>query len=153
MYKRILVPTDGSTLAEEAAHAAIVLAKKVDASVVGFYAMPSYDASGYETVVMSPGWIPEEEFNKAQQGHAKKYLSTLEKMATESGVSYESYSQTAQSAAMAIVDAAKEKQCDLIFIGSHGRGALAQVFLGSVTTKVLSLCSLPVLVHRQVNVA
>ena len=87
-------------------------------------------------------------FGKMFTINSQKYLAALEKMAVEAGIPYESQTLTAQSAALAIVDAAKDKGCDLIFMGSHGLGALAQVFLGSVTTKVLSLCSLPVLVHR-----
>lgn len=148
MYKRILVPTDGSKLAEDAAGAAIGLAKSMGATIVGFYALPSYEESTYETVAISPGWIPEEEFNKINERAGKKYLAAIEKMAKAAGVAYESYTLMRSHPALAIVDAADDKRCDLICMGSHGRGGLAQVFLGSVTTKVLSMCSLPVLVHR-----
>jgi nucleotide-binding universal stress UspA family protein len=148
MFKRILVPTDGSKLAEEAANGAVALAQSVGASIVGFYAMPTYDETAYETVVISPGWIPEEEFHKLHDRAAKKYLGAIEKIAKAAGVRCESYTRSTAHPAVAIVEAAKEKQCDLICMGSHGRGGLEQVFLGSVTTKVLSMCDIPVLVHR-----
>lgn len=149
MYKRILVPTDGSELAEDAARAAVAVAKSMSASIVGFYAPPSYEESTYETVVISPGWVTEKEFNKLNKRATKKYLGAIEKMAIAAGVPYESYSLTRTHPAIAIVEAANDKSCDLICIGSHGRGALVQIFLGSVTTKVLSMCTLPVLVHRK----
>jgi nucleotide-binding universal stress UspA family protein len=148
MFKRILVPTDGSKLAEEAANGAVALAKSVGASIVGFYAMPTYDETAYETVVISPGWIPEEEFNKLNDRAAKKYLGVIEKMAKAAGVRCESYTQSTAHPAVAIVEAARDKRCDLICMSSHGRGGLELIFLGSVTTKVLSMCDIPVLVHR-----
>ena len=48
----------------------------------------------------------------------------------------------------AIIDAAKKKKCDLIFMASHGRGELASLILGSVTQKVLAHSKVPVLVYR-----
>lgn len=48
----------------------------------------------------------------------------------------------------AIVKRAAEEQADMIVMGSHGRGALANVVLGSVATKVLAGCSVPVLLIR-----
>ena len=148
MFKHILLPTDGSKLAEKASRAAVELAKSEGASVVGFHALPSYEKSAYQTVAISPGWITEEDFDKFNQRAAKKYLGTIEKLAHEAGVPYEAYTLTQKHPALAIVEAVENKRCDLIFMGSHGRGDLAQVFLGSVTTKVLSLCSTPVLVYR-----
>jgi len=46
------------------------------------------------------------------------------------------------------VDTAKAQKCDLIVMGSHGRGGIGQLLLGSVTHKVLTHCHIPVLVHR-----
>jgi nucleotide-binding universal stress UspA family protein len=47
-----------------------------------------------------------------------------------------------------IIDAAKKKKCDAIFMASHGRGELKTLLLGSVTQKVLSHSKLPVIVFR-----
>jgi nucleotide-binding universal stress UspA family protein len=55
------------------------------------------------------------------------------------------------SAALKIVDVAEQQQCDLIFMGSHGRSGWGQLLLGSVTNKVLSHTSKPVLVHRLIR--
>jgi nucleotide-binding universal stress UspA family protein len=46
---------------------------------------------------------------------------------------------------------AEERGCDLIFMGSHGRSGWGQILLGSVTNKVLSHTTKPVLVHRLID--
>jgi nucleotide-binding universal stress UspA family protein len=46
----------------------------------------------------------------------------------------------------AIIATAKQRGCDLIVMGSHGRSGIAAIVLGSVTTKVLTHTKIPVLV-------
>ena len=46
------------------------------------------------------------------------------------------------------VEAAKHESCSMIFMGSHGRGGMSRVFLGSVALKVLTLAQVPVMVDR-----
>jgi nucleotide-binding universal stress UspA family protein len=149
MFKRILVPTDGSKQAEIAAQAAVDLAALSGGSVVALHVVPSYDDAAYRTVALSPGWVTEKEFDKLNQRAAKKFLGNVEKLAQAAGVSYDGCTVKGIHTANAIVEIAESKGCDLICMGSHGRGGLAQFLLGSVTSKVLSLCSLPVLVHRK----
>jgi nucleotide-binding universal stress UspA family protein len=48
----------------------------------------------------------------------------------------------------AIIATAKEKECDLIVMASHGRSGIAAIILGSVTAKVLAHTTIPVLVCR-----
>jgi nucleotide-binding universal stress UspA family protein len=48
----------------------------------------------------------------------------------------------------AIITTAKEKGCDLIFMASHGRRGMSGIVLGSETQKVLTHCTIPVLVTR-----
>jgi nucleotide-binding universal stress UspA family protein len=48
----------------------------------------------------------------------------------------------------AIIDTAKQKECDLIVIASHGRRGIAGVLLGSETQKVLTHSTIPALVVR-----
>ena len=57
----------------------------------------------------------------------------------------------ADSAALKIVEVAEQHDCDLIFMGSHGRSGWGQLLLGSVTNKVLSHTQKPVLVHRLIK--
>jgi len=53
--------------------------------------------------------------------------------------------------AQTITDVAEREQCDLIFMGSHGRSGWGHLLLGSVTNKVLAHTQKPVLVHRLIN--
>ena len=48
----------------------------------------------------------------------------------------------------AIIDTARENDCDLIVMGSHGHGGIKRLMLGSETTRVLSHTKIPVLVYR-----
>ena len=149
MFKRILVPTDGSKLGEESARAAVALAKSIDATVVGFFASPTYQMPIYGDLAYSTPVLLESEFNKLSKRTAKKYLGVLEKLARESGVKFEAHTLLRDEPAAAIIEAAGGKLCDLICMGSHGRSGLVQLFLGGITTKVLAKCDIPVLVHRK----
>ena len=55
---------------------------------------------------------------------------------------------TSSSAAYAIVDYARDHGIDLIVTGTHGRGALAHLVMGSVAEQVVRLASCPVLTVR-----
>jgi nucleotide-binding universal stress UspA family protein len=63
-------------------------------------------------------------------------------------VPYEGYYLASIAPWEAIVEAAKKKRCDLIFMASHGRTGLGALVLGSQTTKVLTHSKIPVLVYR-----
>jgi nucleotide-binding universal stress UspA family protein len=58
------------------------------------------------------------------------------------------YSWVVGHPAQAIVEKAESGRFDLIVMGSHGHGALANVVLGSVATGVLARCKIPVLLMR-----
>ena len=148
MFKKILVPTDGSGLSRQSAQAAVELARNLGAEVTGFVATPEYKMRIIEDAVFAPGTLSEADFNKAVNRSTKKYLGEIEKMAQEAGVAFGGVAATHAQPAVAIVDAADRSACDLIFMGSHGRSSIAQIFLGGVTTKVLMLSALPVMVFR-----
>ena len=59
-----------------------------------------------------------------------------------------SFVHTVGHAAQSIADLAQEGKFDLIVMGSRGHGEIANMVLGSVTTKVLAKCSVPVLLVR-----
>lgn len=150
MFKRILVPTDGSARAEHSALAAIELAKFLDASVVALYVYPPLHIYPTEPFVATPALISPEAYAKVQQKTARRYLDTIVKAAEAAGVPCMPLGIEHDSPAAAIVETASaaDAPCDLIFIGSHGRGVVSQFFLGSITTKVQASCDIPVLVYR-----
>lgn len=150
MFKRILVPTDGSARAEHSARAAIELARFLDASIIALYVYPPLHIYPSEPFIAVPELISEDAYGGAQKKAAKRYLNVIEKAAREAGVRCTSLAIQSESPAAAIVAtaASPDSPCDLIFIGSHGRGVFSQIFLGSVTTRVQAMCDVPVLVYR-----
>jgi nucleotide-binding universal stress UspA family protein len=147
MYQRILLPTDGSDLARGAARHGIELAKAFGASVVAVYASPPFETPAGFEFVPAP-LLPVDVYEEGAKATAKRYLDEIEAMAKEAGVPCVRKHLRALSPADAIVACAESERCDLIVIGSHGRGTVRQLLLGSVTTRVLALCKVPVLVHR-----
>ena len=147
MFKHILVPTDGSTLSLRAAKHAVRFAKAHGARITAFYAAPEYHpniAGDY----LPANFVPLGVFQKQVKKTAEKYLDQVKKMATVGGVSCSGPYVSDDSPHDAIIKAAKDRKCDLIFMASHGRSGLAGLLIGSETNKVLTHCKLPVLVYR-----
>lgn len=147
MYQRILVATDGSELAVHAAAHAIALAKSLGATIVALYASPPFQAPvGFE-FVPAP-LLPVDAYTESTKAAAKRYLGDVQALADKAGVACKQRHLRSLPPADAIVATARTEKCDLIVVGSHGRGAIGQLWLGSVTTRVLATSTLPVLVHR-----
>jgi nucleotide-binding universal stress UspA family protein len=147
MFKKILLPTDGSDLSKKAVKKGVDFAKSIGASVVGFFSPEDYRALMYSEYI-PPSLLSQEEFEANAKKAAEKHLAFIEKTAAAAGVAYEGYFLSSIAPWEAIVDAAKKKRCDLIFMASHGRTGLAGMVLGSQTTKVLTHSKIPVLVYR-----
>ncbi|HEU0201723.1 MAG TPA: universal stress protein [Burkholderiaceae bacterium] len=143
MYQHLLVPVDGSPLANATVEQAVAYARAVGARVAFFYARPDYAASDEGALMhaMAP-----EAFAEAAAGNARAILAKAEAAARAVGVESTSVAVTSDRPHEAILDAALAQGCDLIFIASRGRRGLKGVLLGSVTQKVLQRATLPVLV-------
>jgi nucleotide-binding universal stress UspA family protein len=149
MIKNILLPTDGSALSRRAVKDGVQLAKRLGARVTGFYVAPAFHIEVYDDMV----YIPPDLLNpKAHAASALKtaqrHLKFVTRTAVENKVPRACYYVLSDSPADAIVKAARKYQCDLIYMGSHGRTGLTKLLLGSQTSKVLALTRVPVLVHR-----
>ena len=147
MFKHILVPTDGSILSLRAAKNAVRLAKEHGARITAFYVAPEY----HENIVgdyLPANFVTFPEFQKQIKKTAEKYLAQVKKLAGVGGVACSGAYVTSDSPSRAIIEAAKQKKCDLIFMASHGRRGIAGLLIGSETHKVLTHCKLPVLVYR-----
>ncbi|UUZ47558.1 universal stress protein [Massilia sp. B-10] len=86
-------------------------------------------------------------WNSTGADHTKDIVQA----ARDAGLACEALTAFADSAALKIVEVAEQQHCDLIFMGSHGRSGWGQLLLGSVTNKVLSHTTKPVLVHRLIK--
>ncbi len=144
MFKRILVPTDGSDITGKAVDTAIALAKSVGAQL---YAISVKEPFPYSAISeMQP--TPPQEFFDAQERIAAKRLSLVNEAAKTAGVSCQSHSVEALHPWEAIIDHAKRMECDLVVMASHGRRGVTALLLGSETQKVLTHSTVPVLVVR-----
>ena len=147
MYKNILVPTDGSGLSRSAASSAVKLAKALNAKVTAFFAAPAPTPLVYEGLI-PVGYTTPQEHAEMIRKTAEKYLGVIEKASERAGVRCRSVYVTNDFPADAILAAAKQYKCDLIFMASHGRRGLSAVLLGSETQKVVTHSKVPVLVYR-----
>jgi nucleotide-binding universal stress UspA family protein len=147
MFQRILIPTDGSAVARKAIDAGIRFAKEAGASVVGYYAVEAieriYYAAGRSGRPQTVKALAERLSKQGQQ-----YLAEIKNAAQAAGVACETVMTSPAMPSQGIIDAARKKKCDVIFIASHGRGKLESLLIGSVTQKVLAHSTIPVLVYR-----
>ena len=147
MYKHLLVPTDGSALSRRTIRDAVKLARKLGASVTGFYVAPTFHIEVYADYI-PPDMITPQQHAASAKKTAQGHLEFMRKAAAAERVKCDGYFVLSDFPADEIVKAARKHKCDLIFIGSHGRSGLSKLLLGSQTNKVLAQSRIPVLVHR-----
>ena len=146
MYRRILIPTDGSDLCRNAAEKGIEFARETNAEVVVFHAVP---ATSYMLYTESgPSDLMVEQFEKEARARGERLTSELADLANKAGVEAETLCLANDHPWEGIIEAANSKHCDLIFMASHGRKGLSALLLGSETTKVLTHSKIAVLVYR-----
>ena len=146
MYRHILIPTDGSDLAEHAVTNGLALAKSLGAKVSVIVVEEPFDWLSVSE--LTGRQISEESAKHAEQikKHATSVLNCAANAAKQAGVSYDTIQVENEQPFQAIIAAAENKGCDLIVMASHGRSGLSGVLLGSVTNKVLTHTKTPVLV-------
>ena len=134
MYRHILIPTDGSELAEHGVAHGLALAKSVGAKVSVIFVVEPFNWAP----LVEGGAI--EQLGKYYEQIKKLAVSVLDRVANaakESGVSCETVQVENGQPHRAII-AAEDKGCDLIVMSSHGRSGLSMLLIGSVTNKVLT---------------
>jgi len=150
MYRHILIPTDGSELAEHAVTNGLALAKFVGAKVTVIIVEDPFDwLSVPETRAAQRQSLDAlAKHNEQVKQHAENVLGRATDAAKEAGVPCDTMQVANARPYQAIIAAASDKGCDLIAMASHGRGGLSAIVLGSVTTKILTHTKTPVLVYR-----
>ena len=145
MFKNILLPTDGSELSERAVLAGVSFAKEAGAQVVGFTALPDFRAFTADADMLA---TTEDEYLATSEARGARLLATVENAARSAGVPCASMVARSSQPYEAILQAARERGCDLIVMASHGRHGISGMLLGSETQKVLVHSAMPVLVYR-----
>lgn len=138
--KRILVATDFSKASEAALEYAVGIAKALHANVtlVHAYEIPTYS---YPDVAVPLPPEMEREIEKA----SKRSLHDACERFGKSGVKLDAIVAKGKPWAQ-IERVADDEKADVIVLGTHARGPLGRVFLGSVAEKVVRTSKLPVLV-------
>lgn len=143
MYKHILIPTDGSSHSTEMVHQGVKLAKALGAKVTFFY----FKEDSSKSLLGESALL----YSMAPGRYAEKYewrqcavLWKAEAEALNMGVEFDSVTTSQGSVAEAILLAAEQQGCDLIFLASRGRSNSLSMMLGSVTLKVLTNSAIPV---------
>ncbi|MEO1206765.1 MAG: universal stress protein [Pseudomonadota bacterium] len=144
MYSHILIPTDGSDLANKAVDHAITMTKLTGGKLTAMTVQPFLDNFVAEGVAITVS----EEDKKAFAAATAHNLDQVKAKADKAGLTVETAQVESGEAWRAIVDTAKAKDVDLIVMASHGRRGLSAFFLGSETQKVLTHVDIPVLVVR-----
>ncbi len=144
MFRRILVPTDGSDITAKAVETSIALAKSLGASL---YTISVKEPFPYSAISeMQP--TPPQEFFDAQERIANARIQSVVAMCSAAGVPCEAHTVEALHPWEAVIDHANQMECDLLVMASHGRRGVAALLLGSETQKVLTHSKIPVLVVR-----
>ena len=147
MYKKILVPIDGSELSERAIAHAISLARGVGASLVALHAYPRVPGSPYGTFGPAAELFADAQASLARSD-ADALFERVRAAAEDAAVSLETVLVEATDVYRQIVAVAHKRKCDLICMASHGRNGVSAMLLGSETQKVLMHSTTPVLVIR-----
>ena len=145
MFKRILLPTDGSELSSRAVLAGVSFAKEVGAQVVGVTALPDFKTFTANADMLES---TEDEYLGASETRGGKYLATIADAARSVGIACTTLLVRSDDPHDAILRTARDQGCDLIVMASHGRHGLTGLLLGSETQKVLVHSAIPVLVYR-----
>ena len=144
MFKRILVPTDGSDITAHAVDTAIELAKVHGAQLLTLSVMEPFPYSAVSE--MQP--TPPQEFLDAQDRIAAARILQLQQACAAAGLVFEGHTVEALHPWEAVIEYAQGQSCDLIVMASHGRRGVTALLLGSETQKVLTHTKVPVLVVR-----
>lgn len=142
--KRILAPTDFSEHSRNALRYAAAFAERFGAEIILLHVFQDLAVSGPEAVAVGPPIVaPIEQFLESARHSLKRLIEEchLEQLAIRAevrpGMPFDE-----------IITLATEEDVDLIVMGTHGRGWLAHVLLGSVTEKVVRKAPCPVLTVR-----
>jgi nucleotide-binding universal stress UspA family protein len=148
MYRHILIPTDGSELAEHAVTNGLSLAKALGAKVTVIIVEEPFNWSSISETQAQRA--PKELAKHIEQikNHAASVLNRAANAAKQAGVPCDTIQVEDAQPYQAIIATGADRGCDLVVMASHGRRGLSAVVLGSVTNKVLTHTKTPVLVYH-----
>lgn len=145
LFRRILLPIDGSELSLRAFKAGLELARTFDARALILHVVPPFNAIAYMTEFLAAAEL---RYSQHAVQSASRYLDKAKALAGEAEVPSECHYVFGERPYEAILDAVDEHHCDLVVMATHGWHGMNRLVLGSETQKVLARSRVPVLVCR-----
>ncbi len=142
MFKRILVPLDGSAFAEAALQPALAMAKCMGSEIE--LLRVAIHPSNY-VYVSDPATLAQ--LYDSDRAHCEDYLKAVVARFSDAGVKM-TYAVLDGVVADSIVDYAEDTDADLIVMSTHGRTGMERWLLGSVAERVVRGAKMPVLLIR-----
>jgi nucleotide-binding universal stress UspA family protein len=146
-FKRIVVPLDGSTLAEQILPRVLELAKLEEAEITLLNVLIPQSYSQKEIADPNLPWW-DKDISQAQS-----YLFRIAGRLRRTGVAVTTDIVIGENVASAIGDFASRERADLIAIATHGRGGLARMIRGSVADAIMHSGRMSMLVFKPDQVA
>jgi len=143
--KSIVVATDGSKYSAAAASEAIGIAKRNSSKLTVIAVVPAELATpmAIDVAMSQRELIAEKEMHVAEQN-----AKAVKEAAQKEGVSVQAFVMSGKPADT-VIETAKEKDADLIVVGSHGRTGLERLLMGSVAERIIVLSDRAVLVVKR----
>lgn len=146
MIRKILVPLDGSKLAEQAIEPAIEITQAWHGEII-LMRVPIYIDSRIQSTPAYDFLVTNEDVQPSYD-NTVEYLQTIREQKSRPNINIRTIIGEGDRAG-AIVDKALIENVDLIVMSTHGRTGISRFVFGSVTAKVLRQAHCPVLVIRQ----
>ncbi len=146
MLNKVLVPLDGSELAERALEYALkIVANDGTLFLLQVVYVPDEIVTGAYTIPMT---VPSSNYEQAVSQaleHAEAYLKEIKLKIEEADLTIELITEYGEAASL-ITEVAKERDVDAIVISTHGRSGVGKWLFGSVTQRVLNALPCPIFV-------
>ena len=143
--KRILVATDFGEASAAALAYGRELARRFDGQV---YVLNAADDLLARIIGVDQYGVAFPELQQGLEQAARDQMAALLKQEVPPDIEARGVTVTSAAPAQAIIDFAQAEKIDLIVMGTHGRGAVAHLLMGSVAEKVVRLAPCPVLTVR-----
>lgn len=148
MYRRILITTDGSELADKGLEHGLKLASALGAQAMVLTVSEPLSHEAAQAARIGGLEDPVARYDQQIDAAMKERFAGIEQKAAAHGVTVDFAHEIDESAAEAIVRFANLRGCDLIVMSSHGRRGARRLILGSQTAEVVTTTTVPVLVVR-----
>ena len=143
MFKKILVPLDGSQMAEAALNEVRALAQETAAEMVLVHVNVPIASRYY------PGLLPDVgEIERDMSAESNRYLQRVATTLNDRSIRTSTVQLNDPAVADAILNYADHNNIDLIAMSTHGRSGIGRWLLGSVADRVIHGAKVPVLLVR-----